>query len=119
MIFAKSTFCGKSAEKVVFGSFSAPKYSKNLPLEPLWRHFGLPGVSLGALFSPRGLHRGSLEALQERLGTSQGHLEAPGVDLGGFLPPKPPKMVTVEGFTMLHRESLQRSSLFRKKWRQL
>ena len=91
------SFGGKSAEKAVFGPFSTPKCSKNLPLEPLWRHFGLPGVSLGALLSPRGLHRGSLEALQERLGTSQGHLEAPGVDLGGFLPPKPPKMVTVVG----------------------
>ena len=95
MIFAKTTFADKFAKKAIFGSFCLPKCSKNLPLEPLWRHFGLPGVSLGALLSPRGLHRGSLEALQERLGTSQGHLEAPGVDLGGFLPPKPPKMVTV------------------------
>ena len=47
-------------------------------------------------------HRGflqlsSLEALQERLGTSQGHLEAPGIDLGRALPSKPRKMVTVVG----------------------
>ena len=79
------------------GPFYLPKCSKILPLELLGRHFGLPGVSLAALLSPRGLHRGSLEALQERLGTSQGHLEAPGIDLGGFLPPKPPKMMTVVG----------------------
>ena len=49
------------------------------------------------LWDAWGLHRRSLEALQERLGTSLGHLEAPGVDLGGFLPPKPQKMVTVVG----------------------
>ena len=93
-IFTNSIFGGKSAEKDVFGSFSAPKCFKNLSLEPLWHHVG---VSLGALLSPRGLHRVSLEALQERLGTSLGHLEAPGVDLEGFVPPKPPKILTVVG----------------------
>ena len=42
------------------GPFYLPKCSKILPLELLGRHFGLPGVSLGALWSPRGRPLGLL-----------------------------------------------------------
>ena len=77
-------------------------------LEVLLGALGCLGATLGAPLGDLGGHRGrlwdawgllreSLESLQERLGTSLGHLEAPGVDLGGFLPPKPPKLMTVVG----------------------
>ena len=92
----KSVLLVENLQKKPFSdNFPFQEYSKKLPLEPPWRHFGVPGMPLGALLSPRGLHRGSFQALQERLGTSQGHLEAPGIDLGRFLLAKPPEMVTV------------------------
>ena len=54
----------------------------------LWATLGAPlgdlGEPRGPLWDAWGLPWGSLGALQERLGTSPGHLEPPGVDLGGF-----------------------------------
>ena len=52
------------------------------------RPWGLPCATLegtgGGFGMPGGLLRESLEYLQERLGTSLGHLAAAGVDLGRY-----------------------------------
>ena len=50
MIFSKTTFADKFVKKAMNGSFCLPKYSKNLPLELLGRHFGLPGASFSSFF---------------------------------------------------------------------
>ena len=59
MVFAKSSLRGKFAENAVFEPFRDPKCYKSLPLELLWRPFGCPGVSLGALLDLPGRQVGA------------------------------------------------------------
>ena len=75
---------------MILGAFGRLGATLGAPLGDLGGH-------RGRLWDAKALHRGSLEALQDRLGISLGHPEAPGVDLGGFLLPKLLKMLTVVG----------------------